>query len=294
MGKSSAEPSKSTSGKSQLGGGEFGFNQTIGAKQPKPITQPSKPSKASTEFGFNKTIREKKPNSYVVSEPQPLTYEVEQSLLPKEEPKPFNDGNIFSDYEKTQSYFSKVDKAKKEIVDNNNFNYEVPNTEEGKQIYLDATLDRSYNIQKKKADAAQKKMSDALNPLIEKDISSDFLIKNDDGFLVPNTYKIDNYAKSVARKYGLPEDGFFKEVVYNEATTMAAFKELEPEINKRFSELITITPSGSNLFKEKSKEYWKGFTTDEIEQAELEKKVDLIASNLKLKSSITIYIYKNS
>jgi hypothetical protein len=109
-------------------------------------------------------------------------------------------------------------------------------------------------------------------------------MKNDDGFLVPDPIKIDNYAKSVARKYGLPEDGVFKEVVYNEATTMAAFKELEPEINKRFSELITIYPSGSDLFKEKTKEFWKGFTTDEVEQIELEKKVDLIASDLKVKS----------
>ena len=51
MGKPSAEPSKSTSGKSQSGGGEFGFNQTVGAKQPKPNVlakpQPLAPQKES-------------------------------------------------------------------------------------------------------------------------------------------------------------------------------------------------------------------------------------------------------
>ena len=278
MGKPSAEPSKSTSGKSQSGGGEFGFNQTVGIKQPKSTAQPSIPSRASTEFGFNKTIKAEKPKPSVIAERQTLTPEVEQSLLPKEEPKPLNEGNIFSAFEQTQSYFSKVDKAKKEIVDNSNFDYNLPMNDEGKQIYLDATNSKSYESQKRKANAVQKAMSETLSPIIENDITADFLLKNDDGFLVPDPDKIDNYAKSVARKYGLPDDGFFKEVVYNEAKAMAAYRDMEPEIIDIFSK------SSSGLVEEKSKSLWKGFTTDEIEQTELDKKVDVLAADLKVKS----------
>jgi hypothetical protein len=191
--------------------------------------------------------------------------------------------NAFGNYEEKQSYFAKVDKAKREIVDNKNSSYVLPNTEEGQRIYKDATGLR-YDYLKREADAAQAKMSAALNPIINKDINEKYLTKNDDGFLVPDIEKIDQYAKELARRYNLPEDGFLKEVIYNEAKSTAAFRELEPEVNRRFKKLIQPNLVSTGLIEKSNQEVWKNFTTDEVEQAELDKKVGVLADDLKVKS----------
>jgi hypothetical protein len=191
--------------------------------------------------------------------------------------------NAFGNYEDKQSYFAKVDKAKREIVDNKNSSYVLPNTEEGQRIYKDATGLR-YDFLKREADAAQAKMSAALNPIINKDINEKYLTKNDDGFLVPDVEKIDQYAKDLARRYNLPEDGYLKEVIYNEAKSMASYKELEPEVNKRFEKLIQPNLVATGLIEKSNQEVWKNFTTDEVEQVELDKKVGTLAADLKVKS----------
>ena len=191
--------------------------------------------------------------------------------------------NAFENYEDKQSYFAKVDKAKREIVDNKNSSYVLPNTEEGQRIYKDATGLR-YDFLKREANAAQVKMSASLNPIINKDIDEKYLTKNDDGFLVPNVEKIDKYAKDLAKRYNLPEDGYLKEVIYNEAKSRASYKEIEPEVNKRFEQLIQPNLVATGLIEKSNQEVWKNFTTDEVEQAELDKKVGVLAADLKVKS----------
>jgi hypothetical protein len=191
--------------------------------------------------------------------------------------------NAFENYEDKQSYFAKVDKAKREIVDNKNPSYVLPNTEEGQQIYKDAT-GLKYDFLKREANAAQVKMSSALNPIINKDIDEKYLSKNDDGFLVPDVEKIDKYAKDLAKRYNLPEDGYLKEVIYNEAKSRASYKEIEPEVNKRFEKLIQPNLVATGLIEKSNQEVWKNFTTDEVEQAELDKKVGTLAADLKVKS----------
>ncbi len=191
--------------------------------------------------------------------------------------------NAFENYEDKQSYFAKVDKAKREIVDNKNSSYVLPNDAEVRQIYQDATGGR-YDFLKREANSAQVKMSALLNPIIDKDIDESYLYKNDDGFLVPDTDKIDEYAKKTARKYNLPDDGYLKEVIYNEAKSKASFKEIEPAVNKRFEELLQPNLVSPGLIEKTNKEVWKGFTTDEVEQAELDKKVSLLSDDLKAKS----------
>ena len=191
--------------------------------------------------------------------------------------------NAFENYEDKQSYFAKVDKAKREIVDNKNSSYVLPNTEEGQRIYKDATGLR-YDFLKREANAAQVKMSASLNPIINKDIDEKYLTKNDDGFLVPDVEKIDKYAKDLAKRYNLPEDGYLKEVIYNEAKSRASYKEIEPEVNKRFEQLIQPNLVATGLIEKSNQEVWKNFTTDEVEQAELEKKVGVLSDDLKVKS----------
>jgi hypothetical protein len=191
--------------------------------------------------------------------------------------------NAFENYEDKQSYFAKVDKAKREIVDNKNSSYVLPNTEEGQSIYKDATGLR-YDFLKRDANAAQVKMSSALNPIINKDIDEKYLTKNEDGFLVPDVEKIDKYAKDLAKRYNLPEDGYLKEVIYNEAKSRASYKEIEPEVNKRFEQLIQPNLVATGLIEKSNQEVWKNFTTDEVEQAELDKKVGTLADDLKVKS----------
>jgi len=191
--------------------------------------------------------------------------------------------NAFENYENKQSYFAKVDKAKREIVDNKNSSYVLPNTPEGQQIYKDATGLR-YDFLKREANAAQVKMSAALNPIINKDIDEKYLSKNDDGFLVPDVEKIDKYAKDLAKRYNLSEDGYLKEVIYNEAKSRASYKEIEAEVNKRFEKLIQPNLVSTGLIQKTNQEVWKNFTTDEVEQAELDKKVGMLAADLKVKS----------
>lgn len=190
--------------------------------------------------------------------------------------------NAFENYEDKQSYFAKVDKAKREIVDNKNSSY-LPYTEEGQRIYKDATGLR-YDFLKREANAAQVKMSGVLNPIINKDIDEKYLTKNDDGFLVPDVKKIDKYAKDLAKRYNLPEDGYLKEVIYNEAKSRASYKEIEPEVNRRFEKLIAPNLVSTGLIEKSHQEVWKNFTTDEVEQAELDKKVGTLAADLKVKS----------
>ena len=191
--------------------------------------------------------------------------------------------NAFENYEDKQSYFAKVDKAKREIVDNKNSSYVLPNTEEGQRIYKDATGLR-YDFLKREANAAQVKMSASLNPIINKDIDEKYLTKNDDGFLVPDVEKIDKYAKDLAKRYNLPEDGYLKEVIYNEAKSTASYKEIESEVNRKFEKLIQPNLVSTGLIEKSNQEVWKNFTTDEVEQAELDKKVGVLAADLKVKS----------
>ena len=91
MGKPLAEPSKSSSGKSQLGGGEFGFNQTISAEsnqpnvmaEPQPLSPQVEPEPIETPTISQEEIVPKPPEPQVIAPFQGLKESAES--LPKKE-----------------------------------------------------------------------------------------------------------------------------------------------------------------------------------------------------------------
>lgn len=190
---------------------------------------------------------------------------------------------VFGRYEQEQGYFAKVDKAKKEIVDNRNSSFTLPNNEEGKRVYLDAT-GIGYNNAKLNANKARNEAFDKIKPMLEKDFSDEknlekFIRTNESGIKTADPYFIDEYAKNLARLYNQPEDGYFKEVIYNEATKLASFKAIEPDVLKKYEE------RKKNILKKYEakiqQDFDKNFTTDEIEQQKLDGQVKLLSERMK-------------
>lgn len=196
--------------------------------------------------------------------------------------------SVFGRYEQLQGYFAKVDKAKREIVDNRNSSFTLPNNEEGKRVYLDAT-GIGYNNVKRNADKARQEAFDLIKPELEKDFSdetelSKLLRTNESGFKVPDPYFIDEYAKKKAQQYRQPEDGYFKDAIYNEATKLASFKAIEPDVLKKYEE------RKKNIIKKYEakvqQDFDKNFTTDEIEQQKLDSQVKLLSERLKAEHKV--------
>lgn len=241
------------------------------------------------EFGID--LQPKKPSNQSSAKPFGfgLSPELQSAVggiseeMSKQGEKYSNEENAFKEYERLQTYFSKVDKVKRGGVGNGMNRSGIPESQEDQNIRADA-FSGKYDMIKRQAELAQVKMSESLKPIIEKDITEKYLKKNDDGFLVPDEAKIDEYAKNIAKRYGLSDSGFLKEVVYNEATSMAAFREREPDIIKRFEKYIQPNLVATGLIEKSNQEVWKNFTTDEVEQAELDKKVGTLAADLKVKS----------
>ena len=241
------------------------------------------------EFGID--LQPKKPSNQSSAKPFGfgLSPELQSAVggiseeMSKEGEKYSNEKNAFKEYERLQTYFSKVDKVKRGGVGSGMNRSGIPESQEDQNIRADA-FSGKYDMIKRQAELAQVKMSESLKPIIEKDITEKYLKKNDDGFLVPDEAKIDEYAKNIAKRYGLSDSGFLKEVVYNEATSMAAFREREPDIIKRFEKYIQPNLVATGLIEKSNQEVWKNFTTDEVEQAELDKKVGTLAADLKVKS----------
>ncbi len=245
---------------------DFTMGNLVGRKpspkaNPQPQPQPKKPYSPSAEksldskLGFGSVIE-------TVGKPNELTQKA----------------STFSQYEQDQGYFAKVDKAKREIVDNNNSSYALPNNEEGKKIYMDATGGGYTNV-KRKANTARVKMMNEVTPLLDSEFnlnnSPKYVVKNEDGFDVPNVEAIDQYAKTLANKYGLPEDGYFKEVVYNEAKARASFLAIQPKVNEKFEQYAKPIKEQFN------KQFEEGFTTDEVELQKLNSQVKDLSDRLK-------------
>lgn len=243
---------------------DFTMGNLVGRKpspKPQPQPQPKKPYSPSAEksldskLGFGSVIE-------TVGKPNELTQKA----------------SAFSQYEQDQGYFAKVDKAKREIVDNKNSSYALPNNEEGKKIYMDATGGGYTNV-KRKANTARVKMMNEVTPLLDSEFnlnnSPKYVVKNEDGFDVPNVEAIDQYAKNLANRYGLPEDGYFKEVVYNEAKARASFLAIQPKVNEKFEQYAKPIKEQFN------KQFEEGFTTDEVELQKLNSQVKDLSERLK-------------
>lgn len=209
-----------------------------------------------------------------------------QELFPDKNPNEIiEEVSTFGQYNSSQDYFAKVEEAKREIVDNKNPNYSLPQTQEGRQIYLDATSPNKYESLKRQSQTSISNLKEKLDPIINKEVDDSFLTKNEDGFAVPDTEKINQYAEQTAAKYGLPTDGTFKRAVYSQAFSQAQFKAIEPDVNKRFEQIISSDEVKAKL-EGVSENQWKGFVVDEIESEKLKTEASNLYSNIKQEAKV--------
>ena len=243
---------------------DFTMGNLVGRKpspKPQPQQQPKKPYSPSAEksldskLGFGSVIE-------TVGKPNELTQKA----------------SAFSQYEQDQGYFAKVDEFKRKVVDGEDPSFTVPYGDEGMRILTDATGGGYTNV-KRKANTARVKMMNEVTPLLDSEFnlnnSPRYVVKNEDGFDVPNVEAIDQYAKTLANKYGLPEDGYFKEVVYNEAKARASFLAIQPKVNEKFEQYAKPIKEQFN------KQFEEGFTTDEVELQKLNSQVKDLSERLK-------------
>ncbi len=180
----------------------------------------------------------------------------------------------FSNYERDQRSYADADKNYQAAFDPNMQPWEKsPDIKANQSAVLSSR--NTANVSRQEAD-------DKLKPEIRNDIDESFLTINNDGFRIPNVPKINDYAKGMAAKNGLPEDGYFKEYVYNQAMSEASFKAFEPIIDKYFK------PESEKILAEYKNKFEKDFTTDEAEQAKLDLQVKELKDRLEAENKAVI------
>jgi predicted GNAT family acetyltransferase len=180
----------------------------------------------------------------------------------------------FSNYERDQRSYADADKNYQAAFDPNMQPWEKsPDIKANQSAVLSSR--NTANVSRQEAD-------DQLKPEIRNDVDESFLTINNDGFRVPNVPRINDYAKEMAAKNGLPEDGYFKEYVYNQAMSEASFKAFEPIIDKYFK------PESEKILAEYKNKFEKDFTTDEAEQAKLDLQVKELRDRLEAENKAVI------
>lgn len=189
--------------------------------------------------------------------------------------------SLFGRYEQLQGQTAKLQSVKNTVDQTNTGLFGIGKSGDsayGKQINTE------FRASKLESDKARNEAFDKIKPMLEKDFSDEknlekFIRTNESGIKTADPYFIDEYAKNLARSYGQPEDGYFKEVIYNEATKLASFKAIEPDVLKKYDE------RKKNILKKYEakiqQDFDKNFTTDEIEQQKLDGQVKLLSERMK-------------
>jgi len=132
-----------------------------------------------------------------------------------------------------------------------------------------------------KADENISKLKDAIKPDLEYVGSNleNFTRKSQEEDVIADEVKIDKYAKEQARKKGLPEDGYYKNFLYNNAKAEVAQKIIEPDVLKEREKLFK-EKTGKSIDAAFGEDFAKGFTkAQEIEQT-AKTQVNLVAQEV--------------
>jgi len=132
-----------------------------------------------------------------------------------------------------------------------------------------------------KADENISKLKDAIKPDLEYVGSNleNFTRKSQEEDVIADEVKIDEYAKEQARKKGLPEDGYYKNFLYNNAKAEVAQKIIEPDVLKEREKLFK-EKTGKSIDAAFGEDFAKGFTkAQEIEQT-AKTQVNLVAQEV--------------
>ena len=221
--------------------------------------------------------------------------EAKQKLQPqptptaKAEEKPV-DYSLAKKYESAQNLYSLADKQHKDAKQGKTgwaLNYISPIFEDIEEAISPAYKQEKQNNINQAYTALQNESKNAKNaqlalkaeiPKILSPLNSDlnnYVDKSTDGAPIPNIYKIDEFAKNEAKKAGLPEDGYFKKVIYNEAKANVAQKIIEPKVNEKFNELYK-KETGKNINEDLKSDYDKGF----VKAQEIKQKTELTAKQI--------------
>ena len=278
------------------------FVQSLSQKKNDGQTGSNGISPTESQSSSKETPKTPKP-SWQTSSLNPLTgiqknkedKEAKQKLQPqptpsaKVEEKPV-DYNFAKNYESAQNIYSLADKKYKDAKQGKTgwaLNYISPIFEDIEEAISPAyKQEKQQNINKayttlqnesKNAKNAQLALKAEI-PKILSPINSNlnnYIDKSTDGAPIPNIYKLDEFAKNEAKKAGLPEDGYFKKLIYNEAKANVAQKIIEPTVNKKFNELYK-KETGKDINEDLKSDYDKGF----VKAQEIKQKTELTAKQI--------------
>jgi len=192
------------------------------------------------------------------------TKDVSTWVTPK--PKSYNpailpiDNNAINNYEVTQGKSVQADKnyADKD-VDNQSIislkpiisdieDFIFPLNKANKKEEM-----RNLRNQKYTAREEAKIAQDAVAPELKKIVTpigdnyNNFTKVNNNGFVIPDIDKVNEFAKQAAKSTGVSDDGHFKTLVFNEAKAIIAQKIIEPDVKKKFDALLTENGLGQGV-----------------------------------------------
>lgn len=106
-----------------------------------------------------------------------------------------------------------------------------------------------------------------------------FTRKSEEEDVIADEVKIDEYAREQARKKGLPEDGYYKNFLYNNAKAEVAQKIIEPDVLKEREKLFK-EKTGKSIEDAFGEDFTKGFTKAQEIEATAKTQINSVAQEV--------------